>query len=53
MWLDWISNSGPLALESDMLTTVLHGLASNSITYANNSKIRTPRIITRIVLEME
>ena len=27
MWLDWVSNPGPLGLESDALTTVLCGPA--------------------------
>ena len=27
MWLDWVSNTGHLALESDALPTVLHGPA--------------------------
>ena len=28
MWPDWVSNTGPLALESDMLPTVLCGTAA-------------------------
>ena len=31
MWLDWVSKSGPLALESDTLLTALHGLAGKFI----------------------
>ena len=27
MWLDWVSNPGPLAYESDALPTVLRGPA--------------------------
>ena len=31
MWLDWVSKSGPLALESDRLLTALRHLAGKFI----------------------
>ena len=33
LWLDWVSNPGSLALESDMLPTALHGLAPDNATF--------------------
>ena len=33
MWPDWVSNLGPLALESDAISTVLHGPATYIVIY--------------------
>ena len=36
MWLDRVSNPGPLALESNELPAALHGLADQSFLFEND-----------------
>ena len=45
MWLDWVSNLGPLALESDVLPTALSSLARTS----RSQKLK-PTTLNRVFL---
>ena len=49
MWLDQVSNLGPLALELDMLPTAVHGPAHPY----NCSMFRLPHLHKQIVFEVQ
>ena len=52
MWTDWVSNQGPLALESDALPTALHYLAGREENPLSSEKHITD-LYSEVILEGE